>query len=114
LDSPFRRTLSFGLYGFSDERHRRRSHCCLQPDVVYKPILAHRTTGDMLFDSPHFSFGDFFQGVAFDQLERKVSHWLPRYRILATTAMSAGTVPLPVGIVLRIAERLNSAKGTTL
>jgi hypothetical protein len=48
--------------------------CQLPADVVHQPNHCNPAPGNMLFDSQHFSFGDFSQGVALDQLDRKMLH----------------------------------------
>src|ERR1039458_746844 len=62
--SPFRRLLPFGLDEFFDVPLERRSHRRRPSQFPFQMIPAFGANGDMLFDSEHFSFGAFLQGVA--------------------------------------------------
>src|ERR1039458_6164095 len=62
--SPFRRLLPFSLYEFFDVLPEWRSHRRRPSQFPFQMIPAFGANGDMLFDSEHFSFGAFLQGVA--------------------------------------------------
>jgi hypothetical protein len=62
--SPFRRLLPFGLDEFFYVPPEWRSHRRRPSEFFVQMIPAFRATGDMLFDSEHFSLGEFLQGVA--------------------------------------------------
>src|ERR1017187_2064149 len=62
--SPLRRLLPFGLDEFFDVPLERRSHRRRPSEFFVQMIPAFGATGDVLFDSEHFSLGEFLQGIA--------------------------------------------------
>src|ERR1017187_7265844 len=82
--SPFR-LLPFGLDELFDVPLERRSHRRRPSKFSLQMIPAFGATGDMLFDSAHFSLGEFLQGVALHHHDSQVGHgfhdsrfWRPR------------------------------------
>src|ERR1019366_9678906 len=83
--SPFRRLLPLGIDEFFDVPFEWRSQRRRPTKLFLQTKPAFGATGDMLFDSEHFSLGEFLQGVPLQQFDCKVGHgihdsrfWRPR------------------------------------